>query len=112
MSPEDGIRLRHMMEACETVARLVAGKSRDSLGEDVALALALARSLEIAGEAAARLNTATRERYPEVPWAQVIGMRNRLVHAYFDINPDILWRSAAMEAPLLLKQLRRIRAAD
>ena len=97
-----------MVEACETIARLVAGKNQESMARDEALPLALARAVEIIGEAAARVSPAIRNRFSALPWAEVIGMRNRLVHAYFDVDRAILWRAVTAEVPQLLEQLRGI----
>lgn len=55
--------------------------------------LALVKAIEIVGEAATRTTSTTRDKYPHIAWADIIGMRNRLIHAYFDINLDILWRT-------------------
>ena len=69
------------------------------------LAFALVHALQIAGEAAGRVGAETRNQHPEVPWASMIGMRHRLVHAYFDINLDILWTTVVEAAPALAAQI-------
>lgn len=69
------------------------------------LAFALVHALQIVGEAASKVSAETRDRRPEVPWATMIGMRHRLVHAYFDINLDILWTTVEEAAPALLTQI-------
>lgn len=71
------------------------------------LLLGLVKSVEIIGEAAARVSEQTREAYPDVAWADIIGMRNRLVHAYFDWNRDIIWQTVQRSLPELVTQLRR-----
>ena len=76
------------------------------------LVFALMHALQIVGEAAARISAETRDQRLEVPWASIIGMRHRLVHAYFDINFDILWTTAAETTPALLTQIRRLLAPD
>jgi uncharacterized protein with HEPN domain len=67
------------------------------------LEFALARAIEIVGEAASKISTSTREVLSAVPWSIVTGMRNRLVHAYFDTDQDIIWLTATEEIPELLK---------
>ena len=57
------------------------------------LVLALIKAIEIVGEAACQVSDTTRRQTPDIPWEDIIGMRHRLVHAYFDINLDILWRT-------------------
>ena len=72
------------------------------------LALALIKSIEVVGEAAARTSTETRAKYPAVPWVDVIGMRNRLIHAYFDIDLDRVWDTVTVDLPPLITVLEQI----
>jgi uncharacterized protein with HEPN domain len=77
----------------------------EDLESDLMLQFALVRAVEIVGEAAARVSEQTRVDCPDIPWAPIIGMRNRLVHAYFDINPGILWAAVTEEIPALARLL-------
>ena len=70
------------------------------------LLFALVRAVEVVGEAASRVSEETRAEATEVPWPAIIAMRNRLIHAYFDIDRDILWKTVTAELPALLDQLR------
>jgi uncharacterized protein with HEPN domain len=72
------------------------------------LLFALVRAIEVAGEAASKVTEATRAELPDLPWTAMTGMRNRLVHAYFDINRDILWTTVTEAAPALAHRLRNI----
>jgi len=94
-----------MIEAAETVAAFVVGRHRPDLDADRMLLFALVRAIEIIGEAASRVSPETRAIAPRVPWVQITDMRNRLIHAYFDIDPDVLWRTAIEEVPSLLPLL-------
>lgn len=76
------------------------------------LAFALVRAIEIVGEAATKISIETREQHPDIPWAVIIGMRHRLIHAYFDINYDILWITATEAIPTLLPQLITLLPAE
>jgi uncharacterized protein with HEPN domain len=69
------------------------------------LVLSLVKAIEIIGEAAFRISPATRAELQDIPWDAIIGMRHRLVHAYFDINLDILWRTVTDELPALVDVL-------
>jgi len=80
---------------------------RHDLDANRKLTLALVKEIEIIGEAAYQTSEATRERLPEIPWDDIIGMRHRLVHAYFDINLDILWKTVQEELPPLIKILEQ-----
>jgi uncharacterized protein with HEPN domain len=102
MPPEDAIRLRHIADALRSALRFVDGRRREDLATDEMLVFALVYALQTVGEAASRLGEETRALAPDVPWMDVIGMRNRLVHAYFDIDHDIVWNTVIDGAPDLL----------
>jgi len=82
--------------------------SREELEPNRMLALALIKDIEIVGEAASRIAENTRAAHPEIPWVDIIGMRNRLIHAYFDINLDLVWDTVTANLPPLVDQLSRI----
>jgi len=105
MKPEDRARLEHMIEAARLALRFTAGRSRADLETDLMLLYAVVRALEIVGEAASRVSAEGRAAAPDVPWPAVIGMRNRLVHAYFDIDRDVVWKTLVEELPPLLAAL-------
>jgi uncharacterized protein with HEPN domain len=102
MEPTDEERIRHMIDAAEAALRFVSGRSRPALDDDDMLTFALVRAIEVVGEAAARVSPAARQELDAVPWSAVIGMRNRLIHAYFDVDRDILWTTVTAGLPALL----------
>ena len=106
MRADDAIRLRHMIEACELVNEFVAGRSRLELDDNRMLSLAVVRALEVIGEAASRMSSEMRVDHGDIPWSAMAGMRNRLIHAYFDIDADIVWNAATVEVPAPLTMLR------
>ncbi|HKT16042.1 MAG TPA: HepT-like ribonuclease domain-containing protein [Allosphingosinicella sp.] len=95
-----------MIEALEAAQRFVAGRQRQDLDSDEMLRLALTRALEVVGEAAGRVSRATRARAPDIPWRQLAGMRNRLIHAYFDVDRAIVWNTANRDVPEVLAKVR------
>ncbi|MBI5792986.1 MAG: DUF86 domain-containing protein [Rhodocyclales bacterium] len=105
MPPEDRVRLLHMIEAADEAMRFVAGQSATALATDRKTLFAAIRCIEIIGEAAARVSAATRESAPDVPWSAIVGMRNRLVHAYFDVDADLVWKTINVELPPLKARL-------
>lgn len=105
MNPHDRARLQHLVDALRAASRFVRGRDRGDLDTDEMLLFALVRAIEIAGEAAGRITPETRNNLVELPWASMVGMRNRLVHAYFDIDRDILWTTVTVAAPELLERL-------
>jgi len=102
MPPDDRVRLLHMIRAAETVAAFVTGHQRADLDADHMLLFALVRAIEIIGEAASKVSPEARAAAPDVPWGQITAMRNRLIHAYFDIDHDVLWRTERDEVPALV----------
>jgi uncharacterized protein with HEPN domain len=111
MQPEDRIRVEHMLDACRSVSRFLAGRQRKALDEDEMLRFALVRAIEIIGEAASKVSPEGRQQMTGVPWREAIGIRNRLVHAYFDIDLDVLWKTATTAIPELSAQLETILGA-
>ena len=109
---DDRVALRHMLDYARTARRMVSGRTRQDLDTDEMLRLALTRAIEVIGEAGARLSTIGREKHPKIPWAQIIGARNRLIHAYNTVSLDILWKIATLDLPPLVEQLEAILADE
>jgi len=97
--------------AREAVA-LAAGRSRPDLDADRMLELSLTHLLEIIGEAASRVPENERDTYPRIPWRRLVGLRNRLIHGYDQINLDIVWRIVSDDLPALINELGSIVSGD
>ena len=102
------VRLRHMLDAAREAVQMARGKTRADLDTDRPLNLSLVRLLEIVGEAASRIPVAIRRRYPKIPWPQIIGMRNRLIHGYDIVDYDIIWSTVTEDLPPLVAELEKI----
>jgi uncharacterized protein with HEPN domain len=87
---------------------LLGGSIREELAANRVLQLALTQLVEIIGEAANRMSQPTQSRHPEIPWLQIIGMRNRLVHGYDVIDFDLLWDTITTDLPPLIDALQEI----
>jgi len=94
-----------MLDAAEQAISFAHGRKREDLDKDRQFVFALVRCLEIIGEAATRVSVELREEQPRLPWAKMTSTRNRLIHAYFDINLDIVWHTVSEELPVLAKEL-------
>ena len=105
MQKNDLVRLRHMLDAAREAASFVVGRTREDLDTDRMLVLSLVKSIEIIGEAASRVSAECRAEHPAIQWQDVVSMRNRLIHAYFDIDLDIVWSSVTQEMPALIVTL-------
>ena len=105
MRREDEIRLRHMLDAAQEAVSFARGRTRDDLNTDRPLVLSLMMDIAILGEAATRISEAAREQLPAIPWDEIISMRNRIIHAYFDVNLDIVWQTVQEDLPGLVSLL-------
>ena len=106
MPPDrDRVRLGHILEHAREAIRLLEGRTRADLDTERVLSLALVRLLEIVGEAAAKVSEEGRTRYPGVPWPEIVGLRNRLIHGYDSVDFDILWRIVESDLPALVREL-------
>ncbi len=108
MQKDDRIRLRHMLDAAREAVQFAEGKTRTDLDGDRLLALALMKCLEIVGEAATNISTERTESLSEIPWSSILGMRNRLVHAYFEIDLNVVWYTTKVSLPAPIQILEKI----
>jgi uncharacterized protein with HEPN domain len=102
---DDQVRLRHMLDAAKQAQLFMEGKDRGSLDTDPMLLLAVVKAIEIIGEAAAKITKERQAEIPQIPWPQIISMRNRLTHAYFDIDTEVVWRTITEDLPHLISEL-------
>jgi uncharacterized protein with HEPN domain len=91
----DRVRLEHMCVAARDAIRFVQGRTRADLNRDRMLLRALINCVQEIGEAASQISAGARARAPTLPWAAIIGMRHILVHAYYDVDADAVWRVVA-----------------
>lgn len=112
MRKDDHVRLQHMLDAAREAIGFAQGRAHTDLDSDRMLVLSLVKEIEIVGEAANQISKATREQLPGIPWADIVGMRNRLVHSYFDINLEILWRTVKDDLPALIEVLEPLLPED
>jgi uncharacterized protein with HEPN domain len=108
MKDKDLIRIKHMLDSVQAILSFVRGRKRSDLDAERLLVSGIVREFEILGEAAGRVSVATRKAFPNLPWKQLIGMRNRLIHAYFDVDHDILWKTVKKSLPELSRQLKEL----
>jgi uncharacterized protein with HEPN domain len=108
MRRDDAIRVRHMLDAAREALSFAEGKDRKNLSSDRMLTLSIVKSIEIIGEAASTVTPETRENYPAIPWRDIVAMRNRLIHAYFDIDLDRVWDTITDDLPKLITELEKL----
>lgn len=108
MRPDDLVRLRHMLDHSREALDLIEHRKRRDLDTDRVLGLALVRLLEIVGEAAGRVSSEVSDAHPEIPWSQIVSLRNRLIHGYDSVDMDILWQILKCDLPPLVRSLAAI----
>jgi uncharacterized protein with HEPN domain len=105
MIEREQVRLRHMHEAAAKAIAFTQNKKRSDLDNDEVLTLALIRLLEIIGEAAKSISEETRQRKPSIPWKQIAGTRDRLIHGYWHVDLNIVWSIVTNDLPMLVREL-------
>ena len=112
-SPEnDPIRLRDMLDWALEAQEQANGETRGSLERDRRLQLALMHILSTVGEAASKVTVECKTANPEIPWANIVGMRNRLIHNYRDVVLHVVWDTVVTDIPNLIVELQRILKND
>ena len=102
------ITLRQMIDYAQKAISLARGRKRNDLDSDLTFNLALTRLIEIIGEAANRVPEDFQQTHSEIPWIAIIGMRNRLIHGYDEVDSDFLWSVVRSDLPPLIKQLNKL----
>lgn len=104
--------LKDILRAAEKIEAITASSSEASFAAGDVLPAAVLHHLTVISEAINRLSPELRERHPEVPWRQIVSVRHRIVHAYFDLDLQIVWTAAADEIPVLRRQIAAILADE
>jgi uncharacterized protein with HEPN domain len=97
-----------MLDAINTALGFAHNHTRADLDSDTMLTFAIIRAIEIVGEAASKISDETRSSFPDLPWPAIIGMRNRLIHAYFDVDTELVWQTITDDLPTLRERVRTI----
>ena len=104
--------LTDIRDSARKALAFVSGLDFPTFAADEKTAYAVVRALEILGEATKRIPQAVRNRHPDVPWRAMAGIRDKLIHDYFSVNAEMVWKTVAEDLPPLLKQLGEIIASD
>ena len=104
---EDMVRLRHMLDAAIMAVDFTKTSERTDLNKDKKLTLAIVRLLEVLGEAAKNVSDKFCIYHPAIPWREIAGTRDRLIHGYFDIDLDIVWTIVSVDLPKLITELEK-----
>lgn len=112
MQPRDAGSLVDILEAAKLLQSFLEGVDREAFETDLLRQSAVTRQIEIVGEAAKRLSGEFKERHPGVPWREMAGMRDILIHAYDHVDIDQLWTAATVSVPELIERIQKLVPPD
>ena len=112
MLRNDEIRLRHILDAAREAVAFAENRSRNDLDKNRMLSLAFLRLLEVIGEATRGISEELRAAHTEIAWKKMAGMRDRLIHGYFDVNLDVVWETVSQDLPPLITQLQKLLSSE
>lgn len=107
MVNRDLVRFYHMLDCSKTILKFAEQRDRQDLDTDRFFASAIMREFEVLGEAASAISMETRAQFALIPWKAVVGMRNPLIHEYFDIDHDIVWKTIQIAVPDLIPMVEQ-----
>ncbi len=105
MPQGDLLYLGHMLDVSIQAVEKIRGKDREEYEGDENLRLALAHLIQMIGEAARRVSPESQQKYSQIPWSDVIGMRHKIVHDYLDVDFDVVWEVVTTDLPVLISHL-------
>ena len=108
MKKDDSVYLRHIIDALLQIERYTDGVTYEEFLSNSLLQDGVIRQLEVMGEAARNLSEDLRNEYPTIPWRQMISLRNRMIHAYFNVNLQIIWEIIQGDIPILLQETKHV----
>jgi uncharacterized protein with HEPN domain len=108
MLTSDRVRLQHILDAAKRIVVISRGRSRHDVEDDLVLPFALLALLQIIGEAARHVSDEYQEEHSEIDWKGMTGLRNRLAHAYFDVDYDVLYKVIQEDIPPLISTIENL----
>jgi len=106
---DDSIYIDHILNNINRVLDYISGKDRESFEADLVTQDAVVRQLEILGEATKWVSTELRSKHPDIPWSDMAGMRDVLIHDYIDVDFGVVWKTASEDIPNLKALILKLR---
>jgi len=108
MIKDDIVYLNHIIDAISRIEEYVHGLTYDDFIENYLIQDGVIRQIQVIGEATKKISDNTREKYPEIPWKDIAGMRDKLIHDYFGIDLDAVWDTVEKDIPVLKDEIQTI----
>jgi len=108
MKRDDTVYLHHILDAIELIEEYTKGMSENEFLGNMMAHDAVVRQVEIIGEAARNISDEFQEKHKKLPWGKMIGIRNKIIHEYFNVNYAIMWDTIKGDRPLLKKSVKKI----
>ena len=108
MNKDDIVFLKHILDAIDLIESYLKDRSYEEFEENRMLRDAVIREIEIIGEATKNLSSEFKNKYSEIPWRKIAGMRDKLIHGYFGVDLGAVWDTATKDIPLLKEKLLKI----
>ena len=108
MRKNDTIYIDHIKNSLIKIKKYLQDKTREDFLDNDQTQDAVIRQLEIIGEASKQLSKEFRDNHPDIPWTDMAGMRNKLIHNYIDVDLDIVWNTAHDDVPILLGKINKL----
>ncbi|MDP1854286.1 MAG: DUF86 domain-containing protein [Candidatus Omnitrophota bacterium] len=100
--------IKDILVSTNEINSFIEGMDFNDFAKDKKTINAVVRSIEVIGEAAKNIPVALRHRYPDIPWKKMSGMRNKLIHEYFGVDVEILWKTVKEEIPILAHSIKEV----
>ena len=108
MIKNDQVYLDHILEAISKIENFLSGISKSDFDKNPLVQDAVIRNFEIIGEATKKISKQFTQSHPEIPWQEMAGMRDKLIHDYLDVDLDVVWRTVEIDLPLLKELISKI----
>jgi uncharacterized protein with HEPN domain len=112
MKENDRIRIQHIIDAAQEALSFVRNTDQENFSNNRMMILSVIKEIEIIGEAVSKISDETKSKYYDIPWKDIVGMRNRLIHGYFEADVKLVWNTTKINLPPLVSSLEAILAKD